>query len=90
MAKIIGIRDHFDSGYKNTCAALVACWHLARLGVYEIEEDKIKRLSKKSFQASKTLTVLPKKYKTNENKALTILASTTYKDLLKNIEYIFF
>ncbi len=88
--KIIGIRDYFETHYRNTCAALVACWHLARLGIYKISEEKIKRFSENSFQATKTLTVLPKKYKANEDKVLTILGNSFHKNVLKNIEYVFF
>jgi len=88
--KIIGVRDYFDTHERNTCAALVACWHLARLGIYPMPEEKIRRLSDASFQARRSVTVLPKKYKNNEDKALAILGGTIYKDLLKNIEYVYF
>lgn len=88
--KIIGIKDYFDTHERNTCAALVACWHLARLGVYPMPEDKIRRLSDASFQARRSITVLPKKYKSNEDKVLAILGSTIYKDLVEKIEYIYF
>lgn len=88
--KIIGVRDYFGTHSRNTCAALIACWHLARLGVYPMPESKIRRLSDKTFQAKKTVTVLPKKYEPNENKALAILRNTIHKDLVSNMQYIYF
>lgn len=88
--KIIGIRDYFETHERNTCAALIACWHLARLGVYQMPEGKIRRFSNRSFEARKSVTVLPKKYKSNEDKALAILGGTIHKDLIRNIEYVYF
>lgn len=86
----IGIRDYFNSHQKNTCASLVAVWQLARLGVYELGKEAYIKKSDKPFLATRTITVLPGKYKDNEEKAAIILKNSRYAHLVGNIEHIFF
>ncbi len=75
---------------RHTCAILSATWQLARLGVYKLKDNQIKKFSNKSFIAQNTLTILPKKYKPVEDKVLLIIKSTKYANLLPKIHYKFY
>lgn len=86
----IGIRDYYNNHQKNTCASLIAVWQLARLGVYELEKEAFIERSDKPFAAVRTITVLPEKYRDNENKAAIILRNSRYAHLVGNIEHVFF
>ena len=72
---------------KFSCAMLIACWMLVRLGIFKI--PLIKK-TKKNFPGKEIITILPKKYKEVENKALRILENTKYNNIIKKINYLFF
>jgi hypothetical protein len=75
---------------KYPCSFLIAIWYLLRLGFLDIKPI-IKSLASKPFIAHKIINILPRKYKSVENKALDIINSTRFKDLVKDkIEYIFY
>ena len=74
----------------HSCALLASSWHLARLGKHKLPENAIKKINNKPFEAKKIITILPKKYKPVEEKALNIIKLTKYKNSGKKIKYIFF
>lgn len=74
---------------KPTCALLVCIWYLSRLGIYGIP-SKTTFLSNKEFFSKNIITVLPKKYKNTEDKVYEILNHSKYKDLVKNMENIYY
>lgn len=86
----ITLRHYYESYSKNTCALLTACWLLCRLGVYSIPHTAIKNLTTNPFQGKKIITILPKKYEKNENKALEIIRILGKVNILEDIKYVFF
>lgn len=76
---------------KHTCAILSAAWTLCRLGVYQLPEGGVKVLnSKQKFVARKTITILPEKYRSNEDRVLEIIKNLPHRERLLDIEYEFF
>ena len=75
---------------KCPCSFLIAIWHLIRLGLFNTDPI-IKNLKEKPFAAKKIITILPQRYAGIEKRALEIIESTKYKNLVKNkLDYIFF
>lgn len=75
---------------KCPCSFLIAIWHLVRLGFFDAEPI-IGHSVEKPFAAKKIITILPQRYAGIEKKALEIIESTKFKDLVENrLEYIFF
>lgn len=76
---------------KHTCAILSAAWTLCRLGVYPMPEGGLKILNpRQKFVARKTITILPEKYRSGEERVLEIIKNLPYADRLPDIEYEFF
>jgi hypothetical protein len=69
-----------NGAFTPTCALLAAVWHVARLG--EISIDGIP-------SASRTLTILEKRYQRVECKALAIIKASRYAAALGRIDHIF-
>lgn len=86
----IGLRESQFLIVRHTCAILSAVWTLSRLGIYKLDKEQIKNLSNKPFVAKNTITILPKKYKSVENKVLKIIESTKFAKLLSRIHYKFY
>ncbi len=74
---------------KPSCTLLIAIWYLCRFGIYGVPA-KTRRFNKKEFIAEKLVTIIPEKYKDGELKVLKLLGATKFKDLVKNIEHIYF
>lgn len=88
--KKIGLEDEYEFMYRHTCALLSAAWTLSRLGVYDIPSKAIYRASNSEFKAKKAITILPKKYKSVEDKVLEILRSTKFEEVIDRMEYKYF
>jgi len=73
-----------------TCALLIAAWHLCRLGLMKVPKKAVKNFSEKSFTADKIMTIIPEKYRSNEDKVLAIIKASKFKDDIDRIEYLFF
>ena len=87
---IIGLKEEFEFSYRHTCALLSASWSMCRLGILKIPQDAIRKLSNKTFEAHKIITILPEKYRVVEDKVLEIIKSTKFNDVVQDIEYEFF
>ena len=72
---------------KYSCALLIACWILARLGEFTVP---LIRLGEKEFKAKEVMTLLPQKYLDVELKAIEILKSTKYRRHVDRINHLFF
>lgn len=75
---------------KCPCSFLIAIWHLLRLGFLE-NGHIIHNIDEKPFTAQKIITILPQRYAGIEKKALDIIKSTKFKNLVEDkLDYIFF
>ena len=81
---------HFQQLGKVNCSFLVAVWQLCRLGELPTPSFKKIRADAPPFLSEKTLTVLPRSYEPNEQKALDIIKPTPFAHRLKDIKYMFF
>lgn len=90
IEKRLEFEKHFQKLGKINCSFLVSVWQLIRLG--KLPMPKVQKLTstEKSFVAEKTMTILPRHYERNEQKALDIIKFTPFADCVKNIEYTFF
>lgn len=86
----IALKEEFEFAHKYTCALLSASWSLCRLGVFSIPTGAIDNLYKKPFEAKRIVTILPRKYKSVEDKVIEIIKSTKFKPVIQGIEYEFF
>lgn len=86
----IGLRVSQYSTIRHTCAVLSAVWTLSRLGIYHLSRNQIRKFSNKPFVAKNTITILPKKYKTVEDKVIKIIEKANFDNLLSKINYEFY
>lgn len=82
--------QHFDKIGKINCSFLVAVWQLVRLGVLPLPPLQKLTPFDKPFVAEKTITILPRTYERNEQKAIDYIKSSSFADYLSKIEYVFF
>ncbi len=69
---------------KYPCSLFIAAWYLVRLGKIETS------LFDKTFIAEKLINIIPESFKPFEEKALEILRSTKYADVVDRIDYKYF
>jgi hypothetical protein len=77
----ISIKEMINGKEKLNCCLLAAAWILYRFG-YSTELN--------SIQNYNLITILPKKYQSNEEKALNILKACNFDELTNKIFYHFF
>lgn len=80
----------FEEEY--TCVFLSSAWSLFRLGLIQSKHAiQITGLTDpKPFSGQNLITILPKKYEPVEKRVLEVIKATSFKDCVKNIEYVFF
>ena len=66
---------------KYPCSLFIASWYLLRIG--KIESP----MFPKELVAEKLINILPESFKPFEEKALEIIRSTKYSDLIDKIDY---
>lgn len=86
----IGLRESHSFMTRHTCAILSAVWSLARLGFYKLKEEDLKRFSDKPFTANKIITILPRKYKSVEDKVIKIIESAGLHKFRPKMKYKFY
>lgn len=84
------LEQHFAKIGKVNCSFLVAVWQLVRLGALPLPTLQKLTLLDKSFIAEKTITILPRAYERNEQRALNYIKLSPFAGHLSKIEYIFF
>lgn len=90
MAERRALEQHFKKIGKINCSFLVAVWQLVRLGVLPLPSLRKFTPLDKPFIAEKTITILPRTYERNEQRALGYIKLSPFADYLSKIEYIFF
>ena len=91
IAERRALEDHFQKLGRINCSFLVAVWQLARLGILSLPPLRKTGAAEKSFIADKTITILPRSYEHNEQRALGYLyRSSSFSHCLDRIEYVFF
>ena len=86
----IGLKEKSKFGVKHTCALLSASWTLCRLGAFRVPLGSVRNFTGKSFDAKKTITILPEKYRSVECNVINILNFSKFRSLAKNTKYHFF
>lgn len=84
----IGLKQEKDGVTKYTCALLSSAWTLCRLGCFAFPKtsDTFKQYS----VSDNIITILPKKYRANEEKVAELIKATEFRDQLKRVQYEFF
>lgn len=84
------LEQHFRKIGKINCSFLVAVWQLVRLGALPLPFLRKLTPLDKSFIAERTITILPRIYERNEQRALGYIKLSPFADCLSKIEYVFF
>ncbi len=82
------LNKYFKRKGKISCAFLICIWYLLRLGIIPDDKKLIRRVSdsKKPFIGKHVVTILPKKYKSVEEKVIEFLKKTKFKKATKRIK----
>jgi len=85
-------RTYIKKRQKVPCSLLAAVWYLKRLGLIKTRQKEIIILDKrrKYLVAKKIISILPKKYRAIEKKALEIIQKTRFQKYAPNISHVFF